>query len=180
MPSARTSRTAPGWTPSSARRPARPGAPPRPSTMPSRARPRSAASWTTWTWPARSGSWSRRARGTSPGTRSWSTRAGTCEPRRRSVTGRVALVTGAGRGIGRSTALVLAARGARVMAVSRTERELAVLAREAGVEYLTASVASGETCDEIVAETARRLGPVDILVLNAGIDTGREEPVWAQ
>jgi 3-hydroxybutyrate dehydrogenase len=96
------------------------------------------------------------------------------------VNGRVALVTGAGRGIGRSTALALAAQGARVMAVSRTERELASLAREAEVEYLTASVAGVGACDAIVAETVRRLGPVEILVLNAGIDTGREEPIWAQ
>src|SRR5436309_1991032 len=92
--------------------------------MPSPARPRSAASWTTSTSPARSASWSRRARATSPDTRSWSTRAGTCDPRR-SVKGRVALVTGAGRGIGRSTALALAARDARVMAASRREQAVA-------------------------------------------------------
>jgi NAD(P)-dependent dehydrogenase (short-subunit alcohol dehydrogenase family) len=96
------------------------------------------------------------------------------------VKGRVALVTGAGRGIGRSTALALAARGARVMAVSRTEPELATLAREAGVDYLAASVASPEACEEIVAETTSRLGPVEILVLNAGIGSDNEAPIWAQ
>ena len=96
------------------------------------------------------------------------------------MTGRVALVTGAGRGIGRSTALTLAGRGARVMAVARTESDLAQLAAEAPVEYLVASVETPEGCAEIVAETRRRLGPVEILVNNAGIDTGREQPVWDQ
>ena len=48
--------------------------------------------------------------------------------------GRVALVTGAGRRIGRATVLALAAWGARVMGVSRTDSELADLAREAPVE----------------------------------------------
>ena len=42
--------------------------------------------------------------------------------------GRVAIVTGAGRGIGRATAIALAGRGARVLGVSRTEEELASLA----------------------------------------------------
>jgi NAD(P)-dependent dehydrogenase (short-subunit alcohol dehydrogenase family) len=97
------------------------------------------------------------------------------------VSGRVALVTGAGRGIGRSTAVALAARGVRVMAVSRTEPELAAVASEAaGIDYLAASVVGAQACQDIVAETERRLGPVDILVLNAGIGSDSEEPIWAQ
>ena len=97
------------------------------------------------------------------------------------MSGRVALVTGAGRGIGRSTALVLAARGMRVMAVARTEPELAAVASEAdGIEYLAASIVGAQACQEIVAETERRLGPIDILVLNAGIGSDSEEPIWAQ
>jgi NAD(P)-dependent dehydrogenase (short-subunit alcohol dehydrogenase family) len=93
---------------------------------------------------------------------------------------RVALVTGAGRGIGRAAALALAARGVRVMAVSRTEEELADLARAAPVEVLVESVASEAGCARIVAETRRRLGPVEILVNNAGIGSAAERAVWEQ
>lgn len=94
--------------------------------------------------------------------------------------GRVALVTGAGRGIGRATARVLAERGARVMAVSRTEAELADLAREAGVEYLCETVATEGGCARIVEETRTRLGPIDVLVLNAGIGSGHETAIWQE
>jgi NAD(P)-dependent dehydrogenase (short-subunit alcohol dehydrogenase family) len=98
-----------------------------------------------------------------------------------SLTGRVALVTGAGRGIGRSVARSLAMRGAGVMAVARTEHDLASLAAEvAGIEYMTASVATAASCAEITAETRRLIGPIDILVNNAGIDTGEERAIWDQ
>ena len=96
------------------------------------------------------------------------------------LSGRVALVTGAGRGIGRATARLLAARGARVMAVSRTEAELADLARESEVDYLAETVATEEGCARIVAETRARLGPIDVLVLNAGIGSGHEKAIWEE
>jgi NAD(P)-dependent dehydrogenase (short-subunit alcohol dehydrogenase family) len=92
------------------------------------------------------------------------------------MTGRVALVTGAGRGIGRATALALAERGARVMAASRTESELA----ELGLEYVAESVATAEGCGRIVEETRDRLGPIEILVNNAGIGSAHERPIWEQ
>jgi NAD(P)-dependent dehydrogenase (short-subunit alcohol dehydrogenase family) len=94
--------------------------------------------------------------------------------------GRVAIVTGAGRGIGRATALALARRGVRVLGVSRTEDELASLAEEAPVEVLVESVATEEGCERIVAEARSRLGPVEILVLNAGVGSGHEREIWAQ
>lgn len=92
------------------------------------------------------------------------------------MTDRVALVTGAGRGIGRAIALALAERGARVMAVSRTESELA----ELGLDYVVESVATPEGCARIVSETQARLGPVEILVNNAGVGSARERPIWDQ
>jgi NAD(P)-dependent dehydrogenase (short-subunit alcohol dehydrogenase family) len=94
--------------------------------------------------------------------------------------GRVAIVTGAGRGIGRATALLLAARGARVLGVSRTESELESLAEEAAVEILVETVSTREGCERIVAEARRRLGPVEILVLNAGIGSAHEQAIWDQ
>jgi NAD(P)-dependent dehydrogenase (short-subunit alcohol dehydrogenase family) len=96
------------------------------------------------------------------------------------VEGRVALVTGAGRGIGKATALALARDGARVMGASRTESELAALAEEAPVEYVVGTVDDEAGCRRIVEETVGRLGRLDILVNNAGIGSGRERPVWEQ
>lgn len=92
------------------------------------------------------------------------------------VEGRVALVTGASRGIGREAALLLAARGARVMAVARSESELVGL----GLDFVAADLGTREGCEQAVAETARRLGPVAILVCNHGIGSAHEKVVWEQ
>lgn len=91
------------------------------------------------------------------------------------VDSRVALVTGAGRGIGRATAQLLAARGARVMCVARSEAELAAT----GLDYVVADLATQDGCDRAV-EAARRLGPVDILVCNHGVGSAHERVVWEQ
>lgn len=92
------------------------------------------------------------------------------------VEGRVALVTGAGRGIGRSAARLLAARGARVMAVARSEEELASL----GLEYAVADLGTASGCSLAVEETVRRLGPVEIFVCNHGIGSAHERVIWEQ
>src|SRR3954468_19486099 len=89
---------------------------------------------------------------------------------------RVALVTGSGRGIGREAALLLAAAGARVMAVSRSTSELASL----GLEYVEADLGTPGGCAHAVAETERRLGPIDLLVVNHGIGSAHERLVWEQ
>ena len=92
------------------------------------------------------------------------------------VEGRVAMVTGAGRGIGRETAGLLAARGAHVMAVARTENELL----ETGLEYVVADLGTVEGCERAVAETGARLGPVEILICNHGIGSAHERVIWEQ
>jgi NAD(P)-dependent dehydrogenase (short-subunit alcohol dehydrogenase family) len=94
---------------------------------------------------------------------------------------RVALVTGAGRGIGRSAAVALARRGARVMAVARTEEELSSLAAEQpGIEWIAASLHTPEACAAVIAETRRRLGPITIIVNNAGVGSADDGEIWAQ
>jgi NAD(P)-dependent dehydrogenase (short-subunit alcohol dehydrogenase family) len=92
------------------------------------------------------------------------------------MTARIAMVTGGGRGIGREVALLLAAAGLRVMAVARTEAELAAL----GVDYVAADLGTPEGCARAVAETAQRLGPIDVLVVNHGIGSAHERLVWEQ
>jgi len=90
----------------------------------------------------------------------------------------VALVTGAGRGIGRATALALSDAGAQVMCVSRTERELKQLSRDSGLPFIVETVATDEGCAQIVDQTRRRLGPIDILINNAGVGSYRDRPIW--
>ena len=89
---------------------------------------------------------------------------------------RVALITGAGRGIGRAIAKLMAARGARVMCVSRSDKELAQL----GLDYTAADLATVEGCEHAIAETESRLGPIDILVCNHGLGSAHEQVVWEQ
>jgi NAD(P)-dependent dehydrogenase (short-subunit alcohol dehydrogenase family) len=90
------------------------------------------------------------------------------------------LVTGAGRGIGRATALRLAFGGARVLGVSRTSSELDSLAREAPIEVISASVADRAGCRLVADEATARLGEIDVLIHCAGVDTNREQAIWEQ
>ena len=83
--------------------------------------------------------------------------------------GQVALVTGGGRGIGRGIALELAAAGARVAVSARTREEVEATAGEVGGLALQADVSDRESVERMVAETERELGPIDLLVANAGI-----------
>jgi 3-oxoacyl-[acyl-carrier protein] reductase len=93
------------------------------------------------------------------------------------ITGRVALVTGAGRGIGRAIAETLAAEGAHVLLVSRTPLELETVAmaiRDAGgsAEDFPLDLTDGQQVAELFAELARRGQGVDILINNANVNLG--------
>ena len=92
------------------------------------------------------------------------------------VSGRVALISGAGRGIGRRAAELLAERGAKVMCVARSENELA----QVGLDYAVADLGTVEGCESTVALTEERLGPIEIFVCNHGIGSAHERVIWEQ
>ncbi len=89
--------------------------------------------------------------------------------------GRVALITGASRGIGRGIAVALAGRGWSVVINYRSDAEAAAaavqLAENAGGEALAiqADVASAADRERLVTETLQQFGRIDLLVNNAGI-----------
>jgi NAD(P)-dependent dehydrogenase (short-subunit alcohol dehydrogenase family) len=94
---------------------------------------------------------------------------------------RVALVTGASRGIGRATAITLARAGHRVLAVARSVELLEELAAgEPGIESLPGSLDTTEGCLEVIEEAHRRAGSVTILVNNAGRGGWHDRPIWEQ
>lgn len=98
------------------------------------------------------------------------------------LTGQVAIVTGGGRGIGRSIAQTLARAGAKVAVAARTRDQLdetvALIQQQGGQAIsFTLNVTDQLAVEHMVSETTRQFGPVDLLVNNAGI-AGDEAPIW--
>ncbi|KJS15100.1 MAG: oxidoreductase [Hoeflea sp. BRH_c9] len=90
------------------------------------------------------------------------------------IENKIVAITGAGRGIGRATAIHLAARGARLVLGARSEAEIAAVAGEieaAGGEaiYLAIDVTRRADLEALVSLGYERFGRVDVIVNNAGI-----------
>jgi NAD(P)-dependent dehydrogenase (short-subunit alcohol dehydrogenase family) len=91
--------------------------------------------------------------------------------------GQVALVTGGGRGIGANVARELAAAGMRVAVSARTREQVEAVAQEIGGLAVVADVSRREDVEAMVDQVQRELGPIDLLVANAGISIAQED-VW--
>ena len=95
-------------------------------------------------------------------------------PDRKRLEGRVALITGGGRGIGQAIAQAYAAEGARLALTARTTSELEETARlireKFGADVITmvSDVSKREQLEHAVAQTLERYGVIDVLVNNAG------------
>ncbi len=86
------------------------------------------------------------------------------------LSGKTALITGAGSGIGRACALAFAREGARVALVGRRKDRLEKVAKEMGeAEVFSADISNKEKVDLLVREASARLGSLNILLNNAGV-----------
>jgi NAD(P)-dependent dehydrogenase (short-subunit alcohol dehydrogenase family) len=91
------------------------------------------------------------------------------------LTGRVVVVTGGSRGLGREMCLAFAARGAKLVIASRKLDACEALAEELRAAHGTESLAvqfhaaEWDACDRLVAATLERFGRIDVLVNNAGM-----------
>jgi NAD(P)-dependent dehydrogenase (short-subunit alcohol dehydrogenase family) len=102
------------------------------------------------------------------------------------LNGKIALVTGASRGLGEGAARALAKHGAKVMLLARDGALVEKVAGEIGGEALACDVSDYAAVAEAVAATRKRLGGLDILVNNAGViepiaDLATSDPAaWAR
>lgn len=90
-----------------------------------------------------------------------------------SLEGKTAIITGAGKGIGKAIALAVAEAGANVMLVARTESDLEQVQQEIGndrTSYCTADITDRGQIQNVVEKTIEQFGALNILVNNAGMN----------
>jgi len=91
--------------------------------------------------------------------------------------GQVAVVTGGGRGIGRNVAMELAGAGMKVAVSARSKDEIEDVAAEIGGIAIQCDVSDRPQVEAMVAETEEKLGPIELLVANAGMAPD-EDKAW--
>jgi NAD(P)-dependent dehydrogenase (short-subunit alcohol dehydrogenase family) len=91
--------------------------------------------------------------------------------------GRVAVVTGAGSGLGLASARRMAAEGARIIAVDIDETAGAATAKETGGEFVAADVASEDQVRDLFDGVAERHGRIDVAFNNAGISPPEDDSI---
>ncbi len=97
------------------------------------------------------------------------------------MSGQVALVTGGGRGIGANVARELADAGMRVAVAARTSEQVERVAQEIGGLSLEVDVSDEPSVGRMVEETRCELGPIDLLVNNAGVTNPSDAPpIWEE
>ena len=101
------------------------------------------------------------------------------------LSGRVAIVTGAGKGLGLEMTLALAKAGANIVAASRTQSRIDAIAHQVeglGVKAIAIAtdVRDSSQVERLVQGTLKEFGRVDVMLANAGIGEGRglRQPIW--
>ncbi len=85
------------------------------------------------------------------------------------LSGKVAIVTGGSRGIGKATAKIFAKEGAKVVITAKDDNRLQSVAKELGIVSFSGDIRKEQDVENVVAKTLNKFNKIDILVNNAGI-----------
>src|SRR5436853_1328147 len=96
------------------------------------------------------------------------------------MSGKVAVVTGGGQGIGEAVCRRLAGAGAKVGVFDMSEPNATRVAKDIGGVALVGDLTKEADLDRVFGQIVKEAGPVDVLVNNAGVASrkGRDVPIW--